>query len=85
MGCGCGGSRARARSGTPATLYKVMVGERTERVAFQTTNPVTAKNVARNYPGSRIYPDPDADTNAAQEPVEDSASSTETAEAAKTL
>lgn len=80
MGCGCGSGSTRARSGTPRTLYKVMVGDATPRVAFQTHSPVTAKNVARNYPGSRIDPDPDADTSAAQEPVEDSASSTEPAE-----
>lgn len=79
MGCGCGS--ARARSGTTRTLYKVMVGDKTPRVAFQAHNPETAKNVARNYPGSRIDPDPDAVTSAAQEPVEDSTSSTEPAEA----
>lgn len=68
MACGACASRNRARSGTARTLYKVVLGSNPERVAFQTHDPAMAKTVARNYPGSRIDPDPDASTKPAATP-----------------
>ena len=81
MACGACSSRTRARSGPARTLYKVMVSSTPERVAFQTHDLAMAKTVARNYPGSRIEPDPDATTDGADkatpEATEASASSGE--------
>ncbi|MEU0058684.1 hypothetical protein [Streptomyces sp. NPDC006334] len=63
MGCGCdkGSMAARTASGAPVrTLFRVVLDGGKGKVAFQTHNPVTARAVAKNYPGSIVEPDPDA-------------------------
>jgi hypothetical protein len=80
-GCGCGSGRARARSGPTRTLYQVVLDGESHRVAFQTHDPAAAKSVARNYPGSRVEPDPDAVAEDAQAPVDGTVSGTEPVEA----
>lgn len=61
MGCGCNKTRPRTAAGAPApTLHCVVLDGGKGKVAFQTHNPVTARAVAKNYPGSIIDPDPGA-------------------------
>jgi hypothetical protein len=73
MACGACSSRSRVRSGTARTLYKVVLDGPPERVAFQTHDPTMAKTVARNYPGSRVAPDPDATTTDTEKTGQESA------------